>query len=462
MSNQNSPIQLTADLIKKLDVPGPRYTSYPTAPEWTSEFTANDYISALNAFDVGRRSLSLYVHIPFCAKMCYYCGCNVVIRKSNVNVGDAYIDDLVREFSLVARQLSGKPVVRQLHWGGGTPNFLSVAQINRLMAEIQRFFTIDFSGEVAVEVDPRTVNADQIETFRNLGFNRVSMGIQDFNPEVQSAISRIQPFEAVRALFKQLRDLRFESVNVDLIYGLPLQTVRGFLSTVDQILALNPDRIALYSYAHVPWLKSHQKLISIDSLPDQNEKLDIFLNAREAFIKNGYSAIAMDHFAKPSDELAVAYNAGVLYRNFMGYTVKPADDYLGFGVSSIGNVSNRFVQNVKELDRYSALLSEGHLPVDRGLALDQDDQIRQWVILSLMCRFSVDKAEFENRFSTSFDLYFDRVRPHLTDCEQNGLVRNSVAEIAVTELGKLFVRNVCMGFDRYLKPLAERRFSRTI
>jgi oxygen-independent coproporphyrinogen-3 oxidase len=455
-------IQLTPDLIRTLDVAGPRYTSYPTAPEWSDSYTSADYGRALAAFSPDHTSLSLYVHIPFCAKMCFYCGCNVVIRKTRGDAGDDYIDHLILEMDLIRARFPKNPLVKQLHWGGGTPNFLSSDQMTRLKYEIEQRFELDSTGEIAIEVDPRTVTQGQIVTLRRIGFNRISMGIQDFSETVQVAINRVQPYEDVHVLMGWIRDAGFESVNMDLIYGLPHQTPANFSDTISRIIQLSPDRIALYSYAHVPWLKSHQKLIDLAALPSQEDKLSIFVSARDHLLANGYDAIGMDHFAKSGDELAVAYKNGVLHRNFMGYTVKPADEYIGIGVSSIGFISGHFVQTTKELKGYYSDLEQGRFAIDRGLELSEDDRIRQWVIQSVMCRFGVDKSIFKTQFGLDFDLYFKDEMAHLGHCQQQGLVTLNAGSIGVTDLGKLFVRNIAMGFDFYLKKNTERRFSRTV
>ncbi len=452
-------VHITEEMVSRLDVAGPRYTSYPTAPEWTSAYTQSDYNRALSDFNGSGKTVSVYVHIPFCATMCYYCGCNVVIRKSATNAGDEYLDYIEKELMLVKQRVSIKPTVRQLHWGGGTPNFLTPDQHVRLMTLIRSVFDIDPNGEIAVEVDPRTVTRAHISTLKTLGFNRISMGIQDFSESVQVAINRVQPVPLVRQLFDWIREEGFSSINVDLIYGLPFQTTDNFRRTIDTISDLRPDRIALYSYAHVPWLKSHQRLINTEALPSQPDKLSIFLNARDHLISEGYEAIGMDHFALDADEMAVSYRNGTLYRNFMGYTVKPADEFLGFGVSSIGFISGHYVQNVKDLKQYYDSLDGGQFATERGLILSGDDQIRQWVIQSLMCHFYLDKSEFFAKFGMDFNTYFSETDRR--DVIEFGLLTETETELRVTELGRVFVRNIAMGFDRYLKR-SHQQFSRTV
>jgi oxygen-independent coproporphyrinogen-3 oxidase len=453
---------LTTELISKHTQPGPRYTSYPTAPEW-KPLAPEAYKKALQKFGNSQKTLSLYIHIPFCNTMCYYCGCNVVIRKSKPEVGNEYLDYLEKEIRLVQSQMGKKSVLKQFHLGGGTPNFLSSDQLNRLMDIIHLHFDLDPEAEIAIEIDPRTVEPSQLQTLKQRGFNRISMGIQDFSAEVQAAINRIQPYDQVTALMTQLRALEFSSINMDLIYGLPHQTLSSFKETIEQVISLKPDRIALYSFAHIPWLKSHQKLIDPETLPLGKDKLDIFLQARGQFLDNGYDAIAMDHFALNTDELASAFKKGTLYRNFMGYTLKPADEYVGLGVTAIGLIEGTFSQNTPDLKTYYARLDENTLPTHKGLELSEDDLKRQWVIQELMCHFRVNKKQFETRFLVPFDTYFADETSHLNRCESEGLLTQSTEQITATELGRFFVRNIAMGFDWYLRQAeAHKRFSSTI
>ena len=458
------------ETILKFDTPGPRYTSYPTAPVWSTDVNAAGYTKKLTAF--GRthgKTLSLYIHIPFCQSLCAYCGCSVVIRKKDERFGDEYIDYLDKEMTLVYKYLGRRKKVRQLHWGGGTPTFLNESQIERLYTTTQKYFDVDPDGEIAIEIDPRTIDRSKVQKLRALGFSRVSMGIQDFNEDVQKEINRSQPYEIVKEFNDWCRELKFASVNFDLIYGLPRQTRESFQDTVVKTIALRPDRVALYSFAYVPWLKKHQQKIDAALLPSNDAKLDIFLRARDALAAAGYKPIAMDHFALEDDELAKAFESGTLYRNFMGYTVKPADEYIGLGVTSIGFLENTYVQNHKALPAYCQALKEGRLPVERGMVLSEDDMIRQWTINSLMCRFAVDKRAFQRKFGFDFDQYFHEEQEHLRWCADNDLVHQDSGRIEVLELGKIFIRNVCMGFDHYLKqglPAgrqgAQQKFSRTV
>ncbi|MDP2654235.1 MAG: oxygen-independent coproporphyrinogen III oxidase [Candidatus Omnitrophota bacterium] len=449
--------------IQKYDVPGPRYTSYPTAPEWSDEVTPAVYAGKLAAFGQSEKTLSLYIHIPFCESMCYFCACMVAIRKQEEHYGDDYLKSLFREIDLIAGHIGRRKTIRQLHWGGGTPTFLSEGQLQKLFARIASHFDIDFAGEVAIEIDPRRVTRGKLQLLQKLGFNRVSMGIQDFDAKVQETVNRIQPFERVEEVNAWCRELGFLSINFDLIYGLPLQTRESFRDTVAKVIALKPDRIALYSFAYLPWMKKHQTKLDTADLPGTDQKLEIFLEARGMFLNNGYDAIAMDHFALKNDELAVAFRGGTLYRNFMGYTVKPADEYVGAGVSAIGFLEHTYVQNHKTLPEYTKALDSGALPVERGKVLSLDDRARRWTINALICQFEVDKLKFADEFHTDFDRYFQKEQPHIEACVRDRLLEAGERSLKVTELGKFFIRNICMGFDWYLHQAdAHKNFSRTV
>lgn len=451
------------ETIKKLDIPGPRYTSYPTAPEWTPDVNADTYRQKLAAFGKSDKTLSLYIHIPFCQSLCTFCGCNVIIRKQEDKYGDEYLEYVFKEIDLIRKAIGSKKTIRQFHLGGGTPTYLTESQLELLFKKVADNFKIDYEGEVAIEIDPRTIDDSKVKKLKTLGFNRVSMGIQDFNPDVQEQVNRRQPFDIVKKFYDGCRELRFASINCDLIYGLPGQTPDNFKDTIEKIVTLKPDRIALYSFAYVPWLKKHQSKIESSALPTTDQKLDIFLNSRQQLLAGGYQAIAMDHFALKSDEMATAFNDGALYRNFMGYTVKPADEYIGVGITAIGFLENTFIQNHKTLKDYFGALKKGELPVERGRILLRDDQIRQWTINSLMCRFHVDKEEFKKKFSESFDDYFLFETPHIAKCIAEGLLISHGDTLETTELGKIFIRNVCMGFDWYLRQAGgHRKFSRTV
>ena len=456
-------LTIDKEIIQKFDVAGPRYTSYPTAPEWTNALTKATYEDKLRIFGQSLTPLSLYVHIPFCRSLCYFCACNVLIRPNDEKYGDEYLGYLFKEMDLVAQSMGGRKKIKQMHWGGGTPTYLSEAQLERLFKKITASFDLDPRAEIAVEIDPRTIDRNKLEKLRSLGFNRVSMGIQDFDEAVQKEVYRIQPFEKVQAFYQWCRELGFRSINFDLIYGLPNQTPHQFASTVEKVIDLRPDRIALYSFAYVPWIKKQQRKLLFENLPTNSQKLDIFLQARRLFLEHGYEAIAMDHFALREDELARAFEQGHLYRNFMGYTVRPADEFVGLGLSSISFVEKTFIQNYKTIHEYYDSLKRNELPVERGKELTVDDQIRQWTIDRLMCRFEVKKREFKTEFGCEFDQYFAEEQSHIAYCLAEGLIETSHDYCRVTDFGKLFVRNICMGFDWYLRQgKTSRRFSQTV
>jgi len=463
--NKTTLTEKDIELLKKYNTAGPRYTSYPTAPEWRDDFTDEDYSATLKKLG-GKAEvdpLSLYLHVPFCQERCLYCGCHVIIDKNRRYV-KKYIEYMGKELELFAERLGRKHPVSQLHWGGGTPTFLNESEIEELYGMISRHFTIEPDAEIAIEVDPCVTSKEQLKVLRDLGFNRISMGVQDFNPSVQEAVHRVQDAKLTVDLMDYARSIGFSSVNLDFIYGLPRQTVESFSETVKKIIELSPDRIALFSYARVPWLKPHQKKIMDSELPDVDEKFAIFLEARKLLIEQGgYVAIGMDHFAKPDDEIAMALSNKTLYRNFMGYTVLPTDHFIGFGVSSIGYVVDSYIQNVKTLKEYYGALDAGKLPVDRGMTVSQDDIVRKWVIYSLMCHFELDYSKFQTRFGQSFQDYFPVELPELDGFQKDGLISFEDNRIAVMEKGTLFIRNIAMKFDSYLRnKQQERRFSQTI
>jgi oxygen-independent coproporphyrinogen-3 oxidase len=454
-------MKLTKEIINQFNVHGPRYTSYPTAPEWKEVVSQDDYKNILKTFGSKDKTLSVYVHIPFCQSLCFYCGCNIKIN-TNHSVAEPYLKTLYAEIEMTAKTLNSKKKITQFHIGGGTPTFLTPQQLKEMFGVFQKYFEFDLqNGEIAIEVDPRTTTDEHLIMLRSLGFNRISMGLQDFDARVQEAVHRIQSFELVEKLIKRSRELGFLSVNVDLIYGLPHQSIKSFSKTIELVMTLKPDRIALYSYAHLPKLIAHHKLIHEKDLPGADEKLGIFIMATEKLTKDLYLAIAMDHFALKTDEMAKAFQEGNLHRNFMGYTLKPADEYLGFGVSAIGFIENTYIQNIKNIENYAEAVSQGQFPITRGKKLNQDDLIRQWVINRLMCQFNLNKYEFENKFESKFDTYFSVLKSDVNLLQSQNLIIETETTITVTELGKLFVRNVCMVFDAYLKT-GHREFSKTI
>ncbi|MCY1021007.1 oxygen-independent coproporphyrinogen III oxidase [Pyxidicoccus sp. MSG2] len=444
------------ELLSRYNVAGPRYTSYPTAPEWRGDFGSDALSERLSIAGTrdGAEPLSLYVHLPFCRSLCWYCGCNVVISK-DAGAADRYIDHLVMELDLVAERLGARRGLSQIHWGGGTPTFLSEAQLERLWTELTRRFTPQPDAEVAIEVHPALTTPGQLSLLRRLGFNRVSMGLQDFDPLVQQVTNRLQTPEQTRALLEHARALGFTGVNFDLIYGLPHQTAARWATTLETVLAMRPDRLAVYSFAFMPDVLKHQKRMPADALPGARAKLDLFRAAYEAFVKAGYHPIGMDHFAVPEDELARAQSERRLGRNFQGYTVKAASDVVALGSTGISDVGGAYAQNVRPLPAYYARVAGGRLATERGIALTDDDRRRRAVITQLMCNFWTDLGDDGARY---FAPELERLRPF----EDDGLVVRSGTQLELTALGRLFVRNVAMVFDAYLSRAARPRFSRTV
>lgn len=457
-----------ADLLARYDRPGPRYTSYPTAVEFHEGVNDAVYLQSLARADVlAGEPLSVYVHLPFCEERCAYCGCNVVITKHR-DVTDVYLDYLDREIDLLAAHLPHRRHISQLHWGGGTPTYYTAAQLERVFARLARHFTFTPDAEIGVEIDPRVTSPEQLSTLRRLGFNRLSMGVQDFTPEVQEAVNRIQSYELTKSLVDHARALGFRSINIDLIYGLPYQTAGGFARTLEQVITLRPERVAVYSFAFVPWMKAHMKRLPEQGLPGADLKIRLLALAQEALGAAGYRQIGMDHFAVPDDELARALETRTLHRNFMGYTVQSARDMVALGISAIGDVQGTFVQNTKKLNEYYEALDAGRFPVERGYALDADDEIRRHVITELMCNGHLDVREVERRFGIVFAGYFARELAELSapgSPQADGLVVVGRDALDVTALGRMFVRNVCMVFDRYLQARTSHSkpvFSRTV
>jgi oxygen-independent coproporphyrinogen-3 oxidase len=450
------------ELIRKYDSFGPRYTSYPTADRFHAGFGAADYVDALTARRDEARPLSLYVHLPFCNTVCYYCACTKIIT-ANRGRSAKYVRYLGREIELVSSLLEGERSVSQLHWGGGTPTFLAREEMADLMRMLRDAFPFAADTEASIEIDPRKVDTSTIGFLRALGFNRVSFGIQDFDPAVQRAVNRIQTEEETRSVVVAARENGFVSINTDLIYGLPLQTVPGFAATLDKVIDLSPDRIALYGYAHVPHLFKAQRQIVSDELPAAETKLAILATAIEKLTRAGYVYIGMDHFAKPTDELAVALAEGKLHRNFQGYSTRPDCDLIAFGMSAIGKVGPTYVQNVKTLDAYYGALDLGRLPVYRGYALTDDDVLRREIIRRLMCEFRLDVAALEASHGFRFAERFAPELAALAPLAADGLVSLSPASIDVTPRGRMLVRIVAMGFDRHLREARERAaYSRVI
>jgi oxygen-independent coproporphyrinogen-3 oxidase len=433
-------VHIDPEILLRWNRAVPRYTSYPTAPQFGAigEEVARERIEMLGKTD---RPLSIYIHIPFCKTMCLFCGCSVILNRKPERQA-AYLELLLREIEMI--ELEGREVT-QLHLGGGTPTSLTEEEMERLMGALRRKFRL--TGEIAIEVDPRTAGT-KLDALRRLGFNRISFGVQDLDPHVQEAVRRRQSEAMTVETYERARKLGFEGINIDLIYGLPLQTPETFRRTAGRIIELRPDRISFFSYAKVPWLKEHQKAIREEDLPSDAEKFQIYVEARVAFMQAGYRPIGMDHFALETDELF----RGKLYRNFQGYSVQKAEDLLGLGVTAIGFMQGAFLQNVKTIEEYRARIERGLLPVYRGYVLKREDEIRRWIIGELMCRFAVDKREFEEKFGAPLDRYCNRkLDPELVE-ETDDFIR-------ATPIGRLFIRITAAAFDQYLE---QGRYSRAI
>jgi len=458
----------TRALLEKYDRPGPRYTSYPTAVEFHDGVGDRQYRQRLALVDAdAQQPLSAYVHLPFCEARCAFCGCNVIITPHR-EVAARYLDVLDQEIALLATALPQRRQVAQMHWGGGTPTYYEGDQLARVFDRIRQHFTFTPDAELGIEIDPRVTSSAQLRRLRSLGFNRLSMGVQDFDPQVQQAINREQSYELTAALIAEARAAGFTSINVDLIYGLPFQTVESFAETLEQILVLRPDRVAAYSFAFVPWMRAHMKALATEALPSASLKLELLALTIDAFVGAGYLQIGMDHFALPTDDLGQAAERGELHRNFMGYTVQKTPDLVAVGVSGIGEVHGAFVQNTKKLTEYYSAIGAGRFAVDRGYEMSLDDRLRRHVISSLMCNFRVDIKRIEAEFAIDFGVYFREELAELTAAHSpatDGLVTVDAAAIGVTPIGRLFVRNVCMVFDKYLRARtsgAKPVFSRTV
>lgn len=455
--------RISPEFLALYNRPGPRYTSYPTAPVWRDDFRTDDLERACEQADAARTPVSLYMHLPFCESLCLFCACNVVITKDH-SAAPPYLATLKREIQSVSERVSRSRQVVQFHWGGGTPTYLTPAQMEDLFTFTAEKFSFAPDAEIGIEVDPRVTSTEHLETLRRLGFNRLSMGIQDFDPEVQRAVKRVQPLEMTSELIAGSRGLGFDSINVDLIYGLPYQTADRFANTVDEVLALAPDRIALFSYAHVPWIRKQQGSLAA-SLPEGMEKFRIFCTAIEKFLRAGYQYIGMDHFARPNDELAIAQKQRTLHRNFQGYTTKAGADLYGMGVSAISAVGSSYAQNYRELPRYAEAVERRGMATMRGYRLSEDDRVRRALIMRLLCHALVCKSEISREFGVDFDDYFAQELARLHPFVDDGLIELEGDEIRVTFLGRIFIRNLAMIFDPYLERqrLAEQPlFSKTL
>lgn len=455
-------VKFSEDMIKKYDKPAPRYTSYPPATEFSHDIDKSEYVRKIIQSNERKTPLSLYFHIPFCENACHFCGCNVIITRRK-EVTAPYLEHLYREMDLYKNLIdtTSRKVV-QLHWGGGTPNYLSDEETVQLFNQTKERFQIDKKAEISIEIDPRHVDRDRIFLLRQVGFNRISFGIQDFNYKVQEAVNRIQPEEMIFDVMSWIRQAGFESVNIDLIYGLPYQTLETFTDTIEKTIKLNPDRIAVFNFAYVPWLKRLQRNIDEKALPKPEEKLRILQMTIEKLTKAGYVFIGMDHFAKPDDELAVAQRERTLHRNFQGYTTKAEAELFGFGATSISMLYDGYVQNYKVLRDYYETIDDGRLPIERGVYLTEDDIIRRDTIMKLMCHFRLVKGEVEEKFGINFDQYFKDELSGLKEMEDDGLVVLYPDRIDITPTGRLLIRNIASVFDIYLKNKKERRFSKAI
>lgn len=452
------------DLVKKYDRPGPRYTSYPTAPEWSDAFKEPQYLAHLARADAQGGPLSVYVHLPFCREMCRFCGCNVIATHDQTRA-DAYLDTLAKEVALVARHLPHRRTVTQLHWGGGTPTFLDEKQLARCHAIVAEHFQFAPDCEKAVEIDPAITTKSQVTLLAGLGFNRISMGVQDFTPVVQQAVGRIQGEKETADLVRHARELGFRGVNLDLMYGLPHQTLDAWQDTLQRILAIRPDRLAVFGYAHVPWAKPHQRLLPAAALPGTEQRVRLFLAAAETLGGAGYRQIGLDHFALESDELARAQEGGWLYRNFQGYTVRPADDTVAFGMTSISDIGGAYAQNAHKLKDWADAVEAGRLPVERGAAMTADDVLRRFTINRVMCLFRLDLGEIQQKFGDLARRTIEQSMGGLEELVRDGLVTFDGHALRVTPLGRLLVRNVAMMFDAYLPRHAKDKtptFSRTV
>ena len=463
--NKSKPMIVDIEMLRRYDRPGPRYTSYPTAPQFTTEFGQQEFQEEIRRTNKNYDpvDLSLYFHLPFCDTLCYFCGCTMIITHNRQRI-DEYIDYLLKEIKLISSKIKSGRQVAQLHWGGGTPTYLSPEQIRRLFDGIREHFDFHQDAEIGVEIDPRGLTDAHLDALRDAGFNRASMGVQDFEPKVQEGINRLQSEKLTRWAFQGLRARGFDSINLDLIYGLPFQTVDSFTRTLERIIDISPDRLAVFNYAHVPWMKKHQRIIENTTLPKANEKFSILKATIEKLTSVGYVYIGMDHFAKADDSLTQALYEKTLYRNFQGYSTQSGCDLYGLGMSSISQLQDVYAQNIKEIPKYYQAIDENELATQRGYRLTQDDRLRRYVIMRLMCDFELNKRRVEEKFQINFDRYFADALPELEYFAADGLIELANDLIAVTDMGRLLIRNITMVFDKYLaqKKQSGPLYSRTV
>lgn len=453
-------MKVSAEDVLKYSQPGPRYTSYPTVPAWIEGFQPSEVEAELKKIQ-STDSLSIYVHIPFCEKLCHFCACNRIIDKGHQQESE-YLDVLKTEIQWAADRIAPFVSVTQMHWGGGTPTFLSAAQISETMEHLGRHFKFSPDAELSIEVNPVVTTDEHIRVLRSHGFWRLSMGVQDFDLRVQDTINRHQTFDQTRDLILNARNEGFESINIDLVYGLPHQNLQSFEQTIMKVLSLRPERLAVYSFAKVPWKQPFQRRFSDQDLPEGLEKVELYLMARELLCANGYEAIGMDHFALPNDELCIAAHERRLHRNFMGYTTQPDAELIGLGVSAISNVKDVYAQNAKTLPSYYDRVRKAQSAVAVGVRMSKDDHMRRWVIHSLMCNFEIQFAEFEKRFDEKFESYFKLELERLKSFEKDEMTSIQSDSLQVVGRGQVLVRNIAMAFDVYLGHPTERRFSNTL
>ncbi len=454
-------MSINLEQFSKYSKPGPRYTSYPTALEFKEDFTYDNYIQYLKN---GDEKLSLYIHLPFCRSACYFCGCNVVFT-SKENKLSRYVEHLKKEIDILAKHLDTSREVVQFHFGGGTPTYYSAYELNEIMDYIKRVFpNFSAQAEISVEIDPRFFNEEQMKVFKSHGFNRISFGVQDFDARVQEAVHRKQPYDLTKAAVDLARSYGINSINTDLIYGLPYQNLESFKATLEKVLTLNPDRLAVFNYAHVPWLKKTMRKFDETTIPTPATKLAIFQYTIDFLTSNGYKMIGMDHFAKPEDELFGAIKKGELHRNFQGYTTKGGANLIGIGLTSIGEGARYYAQNTKDMKTYEEAIESGKLPFERGVELSDDDYIRKHVIMELMANFSIDIKRVESELGINFQEYFADSLEALNEFIEEGLVTLSEDKLKVSETGTLLIRNIAMPFDAYMKKYAgsKKSFSKTV
>lgn len=455
------------EVLKKYNQPGPRYTSYPTAPVFSPEFDAKDFTEEIISTNAGAENtgdLSLYFHFPFCETLCYFCGCNMKVSNDRALIHE-YNEYLKKEIETLAPLISKKRKVSQMHWGGGTPSHLTPDEIRDVGNFIKSKFEFADDIEASVEIDPRRLTADHMKAFSEIGFNRMSMGVQDFNPQVQEAVNRIQPEEVTRQCIEWALEYGFKSINLDLIYGLPFQTLESFKKTVEITIDISPDRIAVFNYAHVPWLKKHQSILKPETMPSPDERLLILKQTIEQLVKAGYEYIGLDHFAKPTDELAIAQHENTLYRNFQGYSTKAGCDVYAFGVSAISQFKDIYAQNIKQIKEYYSQVEQGTATTAVGYRMTEDDHIRKEVIMQMMCHLQIDKRDIEQKFGIDFEEYFAKDIKKLDSFIADGLLENNSERIFIKGAGKLIIRNVAMCFDAYLEAMTKVNkpvFSKTV